>query len=384
MAALVLGSFPFGPLPFLLVPSARLLRFDNTRMRSSHAWFSEHTAEDVVRAHRTGTAVYVVSKGIALSTCLEFLLTNETEHLLIRECPHLWWLRAEDALRMAYLDEGNADVQADCDSDDSNGFTTVTMSSLTAQDCTLHPVPMVRPSQCIKSILQECRLSLPLAVVGEECAFVNEGRGIDGDGGAFTDHDHVMGIVTAEDLLHYLYLYGYHLNYLMSRPARDIACLEPVETVPYSSPAEYCLGRVIEGVENELSMNEAGAVHRVIGVVDSKGMLMTSLSLNSFLRYTIKSPLSSSSTNNNNNTTFASLDLPIITFLRTQSNAWPPVRFNERHTFGETLKRILESPDHVLWRMDEHGRPRGLVTLHHFLDYIRRQLPGQKDLSLCP
>lgn len=360
-------------------------------MRITLNWFNEHTAEDIVRAHRTGTAVYVVSREISLGSCLESLLTNGTEQLLIRECPRLWWLRAEDALRMVHKCEGNAEVQTDCGGDDNNGLKTLTTPSLTAQDCKLHPAPIIRPSQCIKSILQGCSMRLPLAVVGEDCVVADEDRRSDEDRSIFTNIDHVMGIVTAKDLLHYLYIYGYHLSYLMNRPARDITYLEPVETVPYSSPAEYCLSRFIESAEGESCTAEASTSRQVIGVVDSKGVLMANVSLNSFLRYTIMGPSSASSSSsssssalNNINASSASLDLPIITFLRVQSNAWPPMRFNERHTFGETLKRILESPDHILWRLDEHGRPKGLVTLYHLLDYIRRQLPGPKDLSWCP
>ena len=287
------------------------LRATTITMRNLERWLQEHTVDDILRAHNQAQAVYTVKKSTKLADCLNTFRQHRIAHLMVRDCAtlELRWLRLEDLIRHVH-EEGLLDDK-------------VEKSNNLMEAC------CVTPSDSIWNVIKNWPHNdsdmPPLAVV---------------DTGA-----NVVGVVTTTDVIHYLYLYGCHLSYIMDKPTAIIPCEPLVNLFHREERAEKCLCAL-------LSPDSSG----VIGIVDRKGILVGDVTIGAFVN------------------TEEDLDLPILHYLRTINHESPLLQINMQHCYGDTLKRFLIKKVHHAWKLNEYGRPIGVLHASNLIKFLAQQV----------
>ena len=162
--------------------------------------------------------------------------------------------------------------------------------------------------------------------------------------------DDVSGIITVADLLHYLYIYGYHLGWLVKQPASR---LDWTSTLPLLYGGETA--------ESGLVMLLDESSSGVVGLTDRRGTLVGNMTLQCFTKPS------------------EDLDLPLRDYLHNLDDSadYSLVTCGELLTYGDVLKKILQHQAHHVWRLDEYGRPVGIIHLRQLLSFIKQRAEGK-------
>lgn len=295
-------------------------------MLKLRAWVLGHSAEDIHRAHHQDKTIYTIDMNATIGTCLAIFRQHRIHHLLVKDeglkVDNYRWLNLATLLRSLAFDLCSMDHNIP--------------SSI------LFPLTFIHPQQTIYDLSSYWNIE----AIGDWSLSSSSMVPL-----ALKMDNELIGILTMRDVLHYVYLYGYHLNYLMERPIDQII-LSPLPSLfPKESTAEYCRKALLS--------------EDIIGIIDSKGRLLASVTITAFA-----------------NEEEEDLDLPILEYLVHVSGLtryeWQPVQFvnvQGRLTFGDLLKRLLQSPaHHYLWKLGDTGSPIGIIGIWQLLRFIRQQI----------
>lgn len=289
-------------------------------------WLAEHTAEDILKARKRSTEVYFVKEEDTISTCLGIFEHYEINHLLIEGTengfcsigPMLKWLTLEDVVKVI-LEEGPNKL---C--------------------CSLPLIPCISlpKSITIKELISRWERSNNVDHDEERpsrrpAPFLLT----DPDGG-------MLGVITVSDLLHYLFLYSCQLGPLVDEPIFGL-CWDRVPLIYHGELAEIFLAQLLD--HHSLG---------VVGIIDRKGSLLGSITLPDLL------PLDQEA-----------LTLPLRQYLAINNHniltlGGMMATCAEKLTFGEVLGKMLQQKSHHVWRLDDAGRPLGVIYLHHMINFI--------------
>lgn len=301
--------------------------------RGLEAWFTEHRIYDVLMSRPIGKVIHAVSTADCLALCLEKYTKYNIHNLLVAEADtgsFLGWLRISDVFKVICTFSEGSYVEFDLDK--------------TLGECIQREPSIIKKSQMIPSDTTLLDLlSLwhrqvdwvpPLLVTN-----VPSGTG---------NVKEIIGVVTPADFLHYIYVYGYHLEELIGEPAAKLSWSDQYMLLSYRDPADVCLEHL---VHRPLQSD-------VIGILDHRGLLCLNLTFNSFL------PLR------------RDLDLPIRDFAElshshSHSGSFETVTCSSGLTFGQVLHKVLMNRAHFVWRLDVGGKPMGIVHLGHLIAFVK-------------
>lgn len=271
-------------------------------------WLGEHTAEDVERA-RVGerAVVFAVTKNVTVGRCLEAFAKYRIQNLMIYDEGEISWLRLRDVIEWHTQDPRRENRSCwevarrggkECGLED----TILTLLSLWDDDDWLDPI-------ILKNHL------------------VN-----------------VAGVITSADVLHYLYVYGYHLKSIIELPAMELDWEPNPPLLSNNTKAIDCLRALLEP-------SSPG----VVGLVDRRGLLVGSVTLENFIY-----PQDV-------------LELPINLYLEDDGSSPPSLlTYSEKLTCGDVLRKILQHQTHYVWRLDSFARPVGVLNLRNLITFLKR------------
>ncbi|PJF18035.1 hypothetical protein PSACC_02177 [Paramicrosporidium saccamoebae] len=263
-------------------------------------WLEEHRAEDVWRARRDAEVVFSVTEDVRVGACMEAYNRYGIRNLLVQQQDRISWLRLEDVLRWYFHNS----IDAVCS----------LVEMKTSKTCGL-----------------EDSISRLLELWDDDWL----------DPIILMD-DLVAGVITAADVLHYLYIYGYHLDCVMDLSATKLDWQSDPPLLPHNCRASECL-------QTLLAPTSSG----VVGLVDRRGLLVGNVTLADF--HSVQDELA----------------LPITVYLE---DGTPPslLTCSESLTCGDVLKKILQHQAHHVWRLDSYARPVGILHLHHIISFLKR------------
>jgi hypothetical protein len=293
-------------------------------MKKLREWLQDHTAEDLLKARRVVNAVYAVRPGQNLQMYMTTFSTHRVQNLMIRsDDGKISWLRLEDVLRLYYSNRDNFGTGYGYDDD----------GDLKRDSLMSVPAVLMSLTDCVRDLIwrwNELDWLPPIVLLD--------------------DGNEVSGVVTVADLLHYLYIYGYHLSWLVKQPASRLDWTSTLPLLYEGETAESGLGMLLDE-------SSSG----VVGLTDRRGTLVGNMTFQCFAKPS------------------EDLDLSLREYLYNLGDSadYSLVTCGELLTYGDVLKKILQHQAHHVWRLDEYGQPIGIVHLRQLLSFIKQCAEGK-------